>query len=79
MGAWFETENIRVHLGVDKDFKPARKAHPALLTDDLESLLVQCKEAGVEIVEDQPLVGFNRVYIYDPFGNRIELMQQIDV
>lgn len=77
-GVWFESGDLRVHLGVEKDFRPARKAHPAFLVDDLESMIRRCRAAGVEIVEDQPLAGFDRVYVYDPFGNSIELMQPID-
>jgi catechol 2,3-dioxygenase-like lactoylglutathione lyase family enzyme len=74
-GAWFEHGTARVHLGVEHDFRPARKAHPAFLVEDLEKLLGRCRESGVTIVRDQPLPGYDRAYIYDPFGNRIELME----
>ena len=74
-GCWFETDAVKVHVGVEQDFRPARKAHPALLVSDLDGLLEVLREAGVETVDDEELGGYNRVYVSDPFGNRIELME----
>jgi catechol 2,3-dioxygenase-like lactoylglutathione lyase family enzyme len=74
-GCWFEKESTRIHLGVEVDFIPARKAHPALLVDDLAAMKRWLENAGVEIVVDQPLPGFERFYIHDPFGNRLELLE----
>lgn len=74
-GCWFESSTVRIHLGVDADFRPARKAHPALLVDDLRSLVARLAMAGVPVVDDEPLPGYDRVYVDDPFGNRIELME----
>lgn len=74
-GCWFESELVRIHLGVDFDFRPARKAHPALLVDNLDSLRRRLIDADVSIIDDQPLPGFRRLYISDPFGNRIELLE----
>jgi catechol 2,3-dioxygenase-like lactoylglutathione lyase family enzyme len=74
-GCWFEDEHLKVHLGVDHDFRPARKAHPALLVVDLPGLVEVLRNAGVHITDDQPLDGYDRVYVDDPFGNRIELME----
>lgn len=76
-GCWFESETVRVHLGVEKDFVPARKAHPALLVDDLPGLRRRLDEAGVAIVVDQPLPGYDRFYADDPFGNRIEFLARV--
>ena len=73
-GCWFESGSTRVHLGVEEDFSPARKAHPALLVVDLESLRRRLEGAGVVVVDDEPLPGFDRFYAYDPFGNRLELL-----
>lgn len=73
-GAWFESGALKIHLGVDADFRPARKAHPALLVRDLRRLVGQLGAAGVAVSED-PLDGFDRVYVDDPFGNRLELME----
>ena len=76
-GCWFGAEGIDLHLGVEQDFRPARKAHPALLVDDLPALVRRLGEAGIEVVEDEPLPGYDRVYVADPFGNRIELLEPI--
>lgn len=74
-GCWFERGDLKVHLGVEADFNPARKAHPAFIVDDLRALATMLEQAGYRMVEDQPLEGYDRLYVHDPFGNRIELMQ----
>jgi catechol 2,3-dioxygenase-like lactoylglutathione lyase family enzyme len=74
-GCWFESGPLRVHLGVDADFAPARKAHPALLVEDLPALVARLTDAGVAVRPGEPLEGYDRVDIHDPFGNRIELME----
>ncbi|WP_429133279.1 VOC family protein [Ensifer sp. 4252] len=74
-GCWFERGEARIHLGIDPAFSPARKAHPALLVDDLSRFLLRLEAAGVPIMQDAPLAGCERCYVSDPFGNRIELMQ----
>ena len=74
-GCWFEGGDLRLHLGVEADFRPARKAHPALLVEDLPALLGVLAAAGVEAREDEPLEGYDRVYVDDPFGNRLELLE----
>jgi len=74
-GCWFEDGDLKIHLGVDDDFRSARKAHPGLIVDDLAALVVRLAEGGVAVGLDQPLEGFDRVYVDDPFGNRLELME----
>lgn len=74
-GCWFEDGNLKVHLGVEAEFRPAKKAHPALLVDDLPTLVARLQAAGVDVVDDEPLEGYDRVYANDPFGNRLELME----
>ncbi len=74
-GAWFEGGDLRLHLGVEKDFRPARKAHPALLVAGLDALAEHLRLAGVEVITDKPLPGYRRVYVSDPFGNRLELLE----
>ena len=74
-GCWFERGTLKIHLGVEKDFRPARKAHPALLVDGLPALKKALADAGFRLVDDEPLEGYDRVYVDDPFGNRIELME----
>ena len=76
-GCWFERGATRIHLGVEEDFRSARKAHPGLLVADLPALKRRLEDAGVETVADQPLPGFDRVYAYDPFGNRVELLEPL--
>jgi catechol 2,3-dioxygenase-like lactoylglutathione lyase family enzyme len=75
-GCWFEKGGIKVHLGVEKDFRPAHKAHPAFLVRDLAALVASLERAGVAARQDEPLPGYERVYVDDPFGNRIELMEK---
>lgn len=74
-GVWFESGELKVHLGVELDFRPAKKAHPAFEVVDLATLLKKCQSAGYSVVIDEPLNGYDRAYVYDPFGNRIELME----
>ena len=74
-GCWFESEEVKVHLGVEKNFAPARKAHPAFIVDDLKGLTAVLTDAGVAIAHDKPLEGYDRIFVDDPFGNRIELME----
>ncbi len=74
-GCWFEDGDLKVHLGVDPDFRPATKAHPAFVVDDVRSIASAVAAAGFAVKDDEPLEGYDRVYVTDPFGNRIELMQ----
>lgn len=76
-GCWFEDGGVKLHIGVDPDFHPARKAHPALLVDDLAALVATLRSAGVPVTEGAPLEGYDRVDVEDPFANRIELLQRL--
>ena len=76
-GVWFELGQVKVHLGVEKDFAPGRKAHPAFLVDNLKALVAKLAAGGVTAREDEPLEDYARVYVSDPFGNRIELMERL--
>jgi catechol 2,3-dioxygenase-like lactoylglutathione lyase family enzyme len=67
---------LKVHLGIDPDFRPARKAHPGLLVHDLGALVRKLRETGIEVLEAEPMPGYDHVYVADPFGNRIELMER---
>ena len=78
-GCWFEDDDgVKVHLGVDQDFRPATKAHPALVVDGLGDLTNKLVAAGVVVTTDEPLDGFTHVYVEDPFGNRLELMEPVN-
>lgn len=76
-GVWFQLGTQELHLGVEDDFRPAKKAHPAFLVDDLPAMIARCRQAGLPVTEDEPLPGFERVFVADPFGNRIELLEAI--
>lgn len=73
-GCWFESGTVQVHLGVEADFRPAKKAHPALRCQDYEGLTSRLRAAGIEVTEDDNIPGVWRCHIADPFGNRIELI-----
>lgn len=76
-GVWFEQGQVKLHLGVEPDFCPLKKAHPGLLVDDLNTLIQHLQNAGYDVDATQPpLDGYKRVHILDPFGNRIELMEK---
>jgi catechol 2,3-dioxygenase-like lactoylglutathione lyase family enzyme len=76
-GVWFENGSLKIHLGIENDFQPARKAHPALLVEDLGNLVALLRQNGFIAVDDDALGEFSRVYVSDPFGNRIELMERL--
>ena len=74
-GCWFENDRLKVHLGVDPDFRPAQKAHPALIATDLDGLIARFEAANIDVRRDDPFPGGKRIYVDDPFGNRIELIE----
>ena len=75
-GCWFERGSLKVHLGVEVDFRPARKAHPAFLVAGLTELAAALARAGHSPRPDEPLDGRQRVFVDDPVGNRIELIER---
>jgi catechol 2,3-dioxygenase-like lactoylglutathione lyase family enzyme len=76
-GCWFESGDLKVHLGVEPEFRPARKAHPAFIVSDLVALVAHFRSTGSPVTEDRSLEGYYRIFVQDPFGNRIELMEPI--
>jgi catechol 2,3-dioxygenase-like lactoylglutathione lyase family enzyme len=76
-GVWFTSGGINLHLGVEGDFRPARKAHPALLVRGLADYAARARQAGCRIGDDDPLAGYARIFLDDPFGNRLELMERL--
>ena len=74
-GLWLESGSVRIHLGVEEDFRPARKAHPAIAVADLDALARLLSEAGHEPAWDDAIPDVRRFYVQDPVGNRIEFMQ----
>jgi hypothetical protein len=77
-GCWFEQGPLRVHLGVEDPFRPARKAHPALVVDALDELAQRLAAAGHPTREESGVDGFRQRYVDDPFGNRIELLEPLE-
>jgi hypothetical protein len=77
-GCWFEKGDLKVHLGVEEDFRPARKAHPAFLVRCISVIIERLKRSGHDVIDDEPLEDFTRIYVDDPFGNRIELLEISD-
>jgi len=76
-GCWFTGGALALHIGVDPAFRPALKAHPAFLVEDLAGLRERLAAAGCVIRDDKPVEGYTRLFTQDPFGNRIELMERV--
>jgi catechol 2,3-dioxygenase-like lactoylglutathione lyase family enzyme len=76
-GVWFEQGDLKLHLGVARNFCPATKAHPGLLVEDLDELIGRCEAAGYKIVVGEGIKSYRQAYTFDPFGNRLELLEFI--
>lgn len=76
-GAWFRAGDVELHLGVEDEFRPARKAHPGMLVTDLDDVVQRLADAGQIVRWDSDFPGFRRVYARDPFDNRLEFLQLI--
>ncbi|MDI3403502.1 VOC family protein [Streptomyces cavernicola] len=77
-GCWFEAGEVRLHIGVEDDFRPARKAHPGLRVRGIEAYAARLAERGAEVLWDGNLPGHRRFYSYDPVGNRLEFLEPVD-
>lgn len=76
-GAWFAAGALELHLGIEDDFRPARKAHPGILVDDLDALAARLAAAGIEVTRSEDVPGMRRFHTRDPFGNRLEFLQAL--
>jgi catechol 2,3-dioxygenase-like lactoylglutathione lyase family enzyme len=76
-GLWFDAGNVQLHLGVDRDFKPATKAHIAIAVEEIETVRERLADAGFPPIPDTSLSGFDRSYVDDPFGNRVEILEPL--
>ena len=74
---WFLAGAVNLHLGIEPDFVPAKRAHPAFVVQDLDNIITACDRNGINNKPDTSFNGFRRVHVFDPFGNRLELMQRI--
>ncbi|WP_115849472.1 VOC family protein [Thermasporomyces composti] len=75
-GVWFRSAdgNVEIHVGVEPDFRPARKAHPALCVDDIDAVADKVARAGFPVEWDDLLPGYRRFYTADGNGNRVEVL-----
>ena len=78
-GCWFERGSLKVHLGVEADFRPALKAHPAFLVEGIDEFKTAIEQAGYTLKSGESLPGYDCIYVDDPFGNRIELMEPLPI
>ena len=75
-GCWFMSGDVQIHLGVEGNFRPAKKAHPALCCADYAALVKKLRARGIDVVETADIPAIQRAHIFDPFGNRIELIAE---
>ncbi|GHC61982.1 VOC family protein [Streptomyces flavofungini] len=76
-GCWFEAGAVRLHLGIEADFRPARKAHPGLLVSGIEAYAARVAALGARVTWDDHLPGHRRFYSEDPVGNRLEFLEPL--
>ncbi|NHN55664.1 glyoxalase [Calidifontibacter sp. DB0510] len=74
-GCWFAVGEQELHCGVEQDFRPALKAHPCLLVEDLDAVAARVREAGGEVRPEESIPGVRRFHTDDPVGNRLEIQQ----
>ncbi len=75
-GCWFASGGVQIHLGVETNFRPAKKAHPAFRCRDYPSLIAHLRKNGIDVAEAEDIAGVRRCHIFDPLGNRIELVAE---
>nr|WP_255616644.1 glyoxalase [Microvirga puerhi] len=75
-GLWLRRGDVQIHLGVEADFHPARKAHPGFVAEDVDRLASVLADAGHHPEWDDALPGIRRFYVADPCGNRLEFMSE---
>lgn len=76
-GLWVRADALEIHLGVEEDFRPARKAHPGIRSADLDNLARRLADRGVEVTWDGDLPCHRRFYVHDNLGNRLEFLQRL--
>ncbi|WP_057912810.1 glyoxalase [Peribacillus muralis] len=76
-GVWFKAGPVNIHIGTEESFIPARKAHPALEVENLPGLKQHLILSDISFIEDERLPGANRIFVADPFGNRLEILEWI--
>ncbi|WP_432039324.1 VOC family protein [Streptomyces sp. HD1123-B1] len=76
-GVWFQTGPVQLHLGIEQDFRPARKAHPGLRVTGIEEFAARLTERGAPVTWDGDLPGHRRFTSEDPVGNRLEFLEPL--
>ncbi|MFE6619554.1 glyoxalase [Streptomyces sp. NPDC057740] len=74
-GCWFRTGPVQLHIGIEEDFRPDRKAHPGLRVTGIEAYAARLAVRGAVVTWDENLPGHKRFYSYDPVGNRLEFLE----
>ena len=74
-GCWFKCGDQQLHIGVESDFRPAKKAHPAFLVSELDKLRESLLAHAVRVADDDSIPGTRRFYAEDPWGNRLEFIE----
>ena len=74
-GAWFRAGGVEIHLGVERDFRPAEKAHPAIRVDDIDAMAARLASFGIGVEWDEAVPDVGRFHVRDPVGNRLEFLQ----
>ncbi|MDY0395902.1 VOC family protein [Virgibacillus halophilus] len=74
-GVWFKKEDLQLHCGVEEPFTPQKKAHPAIRIKNLAALIVHLRKKKIAFQQDTLLPGADRIYVFDPFGNRLEFLE----
>jgi len=77
-GVWFRLGAQQLHVGVEPDFQPARKAHPAFATEELDDLAGRLEDAGAEPAWVDDIPGIRHFYVHDPWGNRLEFVTAVN-
>ncbi len=77
-GLWVRADRLELHLGVEADFRPQRKAHPGIVVADLDALADRLERHGAPVTWDDAFPGMRRFYTEDVFGNRLEFLQPRD-
>jgi predicted enzyme related to lactoylglutathione lyase len=76
-GCWFQAGPVQLHLGIETDFRPVKKAHPGLRVTGIEAYASRLAARGAAVTWDDDLPGHRRFYSYDPVGNRLEFLEPI--
>jgi catechol 2,3-dioxygenase-like lactoylglutathione lyase family enzyme len=76
-GCWFQAGAVQLHLGIEEDFRPAKKAHPGLRVTGIEAYAVRLAQRGAPVAWDDHLPGHRRFYSEDPVGNRLEFLEPL--